>query len=45
MMTRTEAFPGVSSVIRSVRIVFPVSMMDCLICGCSACGTANAILP
>jgi len=45
MITRTEAFPGVSRVIRSVKILFPLSLIAFWIVGCSENGTEKAIRP
>lgn len=45
MITLTEAFPGVSKVIRSVKILFPLSLIAFWIAGCSENGTEKAIRP
>lgn len=45
MMTVTEALPGVSNVMRGVRILLLVSLIFWSMAGCSEAGTENAVLP
>lgn len=45
IITLTEAFPGVSKVIRSVKILFPLSLIAFWMFGCSENGIEKAIRP